>query len=124
MAVRRVEVIKTDWSSVCICGSSAYLCSLIINLGKDPIVWLEGARPVDTCNPAFFGWMALKYNVPYSPPKTFWLAKAFLSGEHVTWCASSIHPDGNVIQVLTGLALSSQTVACLFGVIREQVKWS
>jgi len=95
-----------------------------ITLIFDPTVWLNGARSAYTCILPSFPWMAPMHNAVYLPIKVLsplnWL---FLLG-YATWCASAIQGKEGRIQVLAGLAPSSQTVGSNIRVLHEQAKRS
>jgi hypothetical protein len=95
-----------------------------ITLLLDPTVWLDGAKPANTCNPPSFPWLVPAHhtvNPPHKgafPPQWCWLPG------YAVWCADAIQGKEGRIQVLAGLAPSSQTVGSNKRVIHEQAKRS
>ncbi len=60
-----------------------FACSWI-TLILDRTVWLDGARPANTCNPAFFPWMAPAHCTLYLGSQSLW------GGKHL-WVVGMAH---------------------------------
>jgi hypothetical protein len=81
-----------------------------ITIIVDPTVWLDGARPANTCIKPSFLWMAPVHCPVYPGSQRHWRRKAPLSGGYAGQFAGTIQGKQGGIKVLAGLAPSSQIV--------------
>jgi hypothetical protein len=100
-----------------------FACSWI-TLILDTTIWLDGARPANPCIPPSFPWMAPVHCLPYPTIKVLSPLNQLLLPGYVTWCQGAIQGKEGRIQVLAGLAPSSQTVGSNIRVILGQVECS
>ncbi len=100
-----------------------FACSWI-TLNKDPTVWLDGAKPANTCIPLPSPSMttAQVHGIP-TTQSCFPLTLLWLLG-YAMQCVGNIQEKKGRTQVLAGLAPSSQTVGSNIRVIHEQARCS
>jgi hypothetical protein len=99
-----------------------FACSWI-TLILDATIWLHGDRPPNTCIPPTFLWiMVPAHHMPYPRSQHHWGGKAPLSGGYAMPYACAIQGKDDGIQVLAGLAPSSQIEGYNIRVIHEQAK--
>jgi hypothetical protein len=90
----------------------------------DPTVWLDGARPANTCILPSFPWMVPVNRTAYPLIKVLSPLNHLLLLGYTAWCTGAIQGMEGGIQVMAGLAPSSQTVGSNIRVIHEQAKRS
>jgi hypothetical protein len=114
----------TEVMSASVTHELPFACSWI-TLIFDATIWLHGDRPANTCiSPTFLWIMVPAHHMPYPRSQPHWGGKAPLSGGYAVQYECAIQGKDDGIQVLAGLAPSSQTVGANIKVICEQVKRS